>query len=98
MPKWTYDYWGVICVDGGCGIDDQVHYVSDAMRLHNADIDALTAERDEWQKKCKHIVDMIQPHGQCPCSPFAISTSEAVWNTRNKLYARAVAIAEGKTC
>lgn len=63
---------------------------------HNSEIAALEAKCDEWQKKCQQIVDIIQPHGHCPCSPFAISTSEAVWNARNKLYERAVAIAEGR--
>ena len=64
-----------------------------------ADIDALTAERDELKRRLDAVVAMLEEDaGNEPVSyTYPEDPSLLRWQTVSELHARALAIAEGRT-
>ena len=94
MPKW--DAARLIKAltnagDGKRGMDRMLHEV-------NADIDALTAERDELKRRLDAVVAMLEEDaGNEPVSyTYPEDPSLLRWQTVSELHARALAIAEGR--
>lgn len=65
MPKWFYGEYGGVNVDDG-DYYEEVEHLGDALRLHNSDIDALTAraeaaerERDELRRRIDAVLAML---------------------------------------
>jgi len=65
-------------------------------RAHNADIDALTAERDELQRRLDAVVASLKPDG--PPIPGGMFDKEVrvLWRAGIELHTKALAIAEGR--
>ena len=64
MPKWKRQD-ETVCMHGtvkcaNAEDDADAQYI---VTMHNADIDALTAERDEWQARCRNLVEAMAVHG-----------------------------------
>lgn len=95
MGKWWMPDNGTAAV----GIhDEDGKWLSDAayrshadaiIAAHNVDIDALTAERDELQRRLDAVVASLKP-GECK------DWLGGYWLQKHTLWTRAVAIAEGR--
>jgi len=111
MPKWTpYISGERAVVVGGDYIycyalthEESVKFVA----AHNADIDALTAERDELQRRLDAVVGSLKPGDQPnymdpkynpskmpPLTEYNLDCM--LHGMRKQAHARAVAIAEGR--
>jgi len=110
MPKWPVDKY---ILDVG---DPDGHYdlseigkwaAGDIAERHNADIDALTAERDELQRRLDAVVGSLKPGDQPnymdpkynpskmpPLTEYNLDCM--LHGMRKQAHARAVAIAEGR--
>ena len=56
MGRWTSDEHGCIYDEAGCFARLKPNKADRLATRHNADIDALTAERDELQRRLEEIV------------------------------------------
>ena len=68
MGRWTPDEHGCIYDETGCFARLTPNKAGRLASRHNADIDALTEERDTWQARCKNLVEAMAVHGYSPQS------------------------------
>ena len=61
MPKWTPDDHGCIYDEAGCFARLTPNKAERLASRHNADIDALTEERDELQRRLDAVVASLKP-------------------------------------
>lgn len=90
--KWRPEEAGKIVslVGGGfCGRANNDEEAVGLCIIHNVDIDALTAERDELQRRLDAVVASLKP-GECK------DWLGGYWLQKHTLWTRAVAIAEGR--
>lgn len=82
---------------GGCLVAMNRPWAILICDAHNADIDALTAERDELQRRLDAVVDSLKPDG--PPIPGGMFDKEVrvLWRAGIELHTKALAIAEGRT-
>lgn len=66
MPKWTPDEHGCIYDEAGCFARLTPNKAGRLASRHNADIDALTAERDELKRRLDAVLDRL-PEGSVWC-------------------------------
>jgi len=66
MGRWTSDEHGCIYDEAGCFARLRPNKADRLATRHNADIDALTAERDEIQRRIAQILDRL-PEGGVWC-------------------------------
>ena len=66
MSRWTPDEHGCIYDEAGCFARLTPNKAERLASRHNADIDALTAERDELQRRLDAILDRL-PEGGVWC-------------------------------
>jgi len=87
MGKWTPDDHGCIYDEAGCFARLTPNKAERLATRHNADIDALTAERDELQRRLDAVVAMLKTtHSKARYTDLRI----------RQLYEQARAIAEGR--
>lgn len=91
--KWTPDDHGCIYDEAGCFARLTPNKAERLASRHNADIDALTAERDELQRRLDAVVAIFVP---CKEREDDSITQRALNGIMGELYARALAIAEGR--
>jgi len=100
--KWTPDDHGCIYDEAGCFARLTPNKAERLATRHNADIDALTAERDELKRRLGAVVAMLEPGPEPDRQLTNIpnhTDSDLIWSEWNRqasLHARAVAIAEGR--
>ena len=97
MPKWKAQD-RTVCIRGTvvCGQAEDDAECGIIVDAHNADIDALTAERDELQRRLDAVVASLKPDG--PPIPGGMFDKEVrvLWRAGIELHTKALAIAEGR--
>jgi len=96
MGRWTPDEHGCIYDEAGCFARLTPNKAERLATRHNADIDALTAERDELQRRLAAVVASLKPDG--PPIPGCMFDKEVrvLWRAGIELHTKARAIAEGR--
>jgi len=107
MGRWTSDEHGCIYDEAGCFARLTPNKAERLATRHNADIDALTAERDELQRRLDAVVGSLKPGDQPnymdpkynpskmpPLTEYNLDCM--LHGMRKQAHARAVAIAEGR--
>ena len=93
--KWTPDDHGCIYDETGCFARLTPNKAERLASRHNADIDALTAERDELQRRLDNVVAMLEPAPDEKLQKMYAEDLHVEYTLR-ELYPRACAIAEGR--
>ena len=76
MSRWTPDEHGCIYDEAGCFARLTPNKAERLATRHNADIDALTAERDELQRRLDAVVAMAKKWGGTNPCPEIIAIAE----------------------
>jgi len=95
MPKWkrqdeTVCMPNTVC----CAMAADGEEARLIVAAHNADIDALTAERDEWKRRLDEVLVSLKP-GEEPMR-YMLGDQKVDYRPAALLYARALTIAEGR--